>query len=127
MPGASIRNSTTGCVPRSGWAMKVSIAPSLVAMSRILSIMALLPLCRHATTLLGSTQPKSLWERNDDAWCVGCGWGRVVGPCGNECACLGAGLERHGEDWRRYGHVEPLLRHQRSRCRGRHADGDRRF
>src|SRR5215472_5815950 len=41
MPGASIISITTGCgPPRSGWVMKVSIAPSLVAMSRVWSIMA---------------------------------------------------------------------------------------
>src|SRR3569833_1054207 len=120
MPGASIRNSTTGCAPRSGWTMKVSIAPSLVAMSRILSIMALLPLCRHAITLLGSTQPKSPWERNDEAWCVGycCGCGGGVG-----IARGGTDFERHGQDRRGDGHVEPVLRHQRPRRRGGDADG----
>src|SRR6478672_4453998 len=108
MPGASIRNSNTGCVPRSGWTMKVSIAPSWVAMSRILSIIVLLPLCRHATTLLGSTQQKSPWERDDEAWCVGysCGCGGGVG-----IARGGTEFERHGQDRRRHRHVEALLRH----------------
>src|SRR6185369_12727655 len=40
MPGASMKNSTTGCGPsRSGWAMKVVAAPSLVAISIVCSIM----------------------------------------------------------------------------------------
>src|SRR5262245_16340844 len=39
IPGASIRNSTGGCSPRSGRQMKVSIAPSLVAISTVCSIM----------------------------------------------------------------------------------------
>ena len=39
MPGASISNKTAGYgPPRSGWQIKVSIAPSLVAMSRVCSI-----------------------------------------------------------------------------------------
>ena len=39
MPGASIKKSTAGCSPRSGRQMKVSIAPSRVAMSTVCSIM----------------------------------------------------------------------------------------
>src|SRR6185437_16752065 len=50
-------------------------------------------LCRHAITLLGSTQPKSPWERNDEAWCVGC--------C---CGCVGGvGIARGGTDVERHG------------------------
>src|SRR5580698_8135873 len=105
MPGASIRNSTTGCVPRSGWTMKVSIAPSLVAMSSILSIMASLPLCRHASTLLGSTQQQSLGSEDDEAWCILAG-GRDFR--GVDPASGGSGKQRRGEGWRRHGHVEPL-------------------
>src|SRR5579859_397463 len=39
--GASMKNSTTGCGPsRSGWTMKVVVAPCLVGMSIVCSIMA---------------------------------------------------------------------------------------
>src|SRR3569833_2731273 len=39
--GASMKNSTAGyAAPRSGWAMKVVIAPCLVAISTVCSIMA---------------------------------------------------------------------------------------
>src|SRR5579862_7859906 len=40
--GASMKNSTTGWAPsRSGWTMKVVVAPSLVAISTVCSIMRL--------------------------------------------------------------------------------------
>src|SRR5271154_3947573 len=47
IPGASISSITAGCgPPRSGWQIKVSIAPSAVVTSSVCSIMWSSPHCR---------------------------------------------------------------------------------
>src|SRR5262245_13799292 len=61
IPGASIRNRTGGKAARSGWQMKVSMAPSLVGMSRVFSIMPLpappaLRACQHLSRLRSTTK-----------------------------------------------------------------------
>src|SRR5882672_645267 len=113
MPGASIRNRTGGYgPPRSGWQTKVSIAPSLVGISRIFSIMclgALLVLVGHASTLLGFTQLQSPGRGPDEAFVLRSGCGRGGPGCPGVWAATD---RRYGEAGCTHRHVEPLFRHQ---------------